>query len=76
MSKQELKDILTQRIISINDEEVLNAIKLITDDAIKTYNLDSEEKSRLNEALEDYKEGRVVSHEQAVHEIDSWLSEK
>jgi len=76
MNTQELKDVLAQRILNIDDDSVLNSIKLLTDKSIKEYELNSLERSMVMEAQADYSSGKVVSHEEVNDELDSWLAEK
>lgn len=84
MSVSELKQLLIHRINSIDDESYLNAIKILTDpghDEDRTacrgtrYELNEFEKQKIANAKQQIKEGKVMSHEKVVGNLQKWLEE-
>jgi len=75
MPAQSLKDILIQRIQSINDETFLNALKVMTDAKIEhdTYQLSQFEQEKITKARQQAANGETSTHDEIKGEIDSWL---
>jgi hypothetical protein len=78
MSTIELRQIISERLLQINDESFLNALKTIVESKISSgiYQLSEYEKERIFLAREDLKNGQTISHENLQIEIDQWFSEK
>ena len=75
MPAQSLKDILIQRIQSINDEAFLNALKVMTDAKMEhdKYELSQFEQEKIKKAQQQYANGETSTHDEVKGEIDSWL---
>ena len=78
MSTIELRQIISERLLQINDESFLNALKTIVESKISSsiYQLSEYEKERIFLAREDIKNGQTISHENLQMEIDQWLNGK
>jgi len=77
MSTAELKRQLIDKIESIEDDNILAEIYRVLEISqadSDVFELTSIMRSALNEGLEDVKNGRVISNDQANKEIDEWLS--
>ncbi len=78
MSTIELRQIISERLLQINDESFLNALKTIVESKISSgiYQLSEYEKERIFLAREDLKNGQTISHENLQMEINQWFSRK
>ena len=78
MSTIELRQIISERLLQINDESFLNALKTIVESKISSgiYQLSEYEKERIFLAREELKNGQTISHENLQIEIDQWFGEK
>lgn len=78
MSTIELRQIISERLLQINDESFLNALKTIVESKISSgiYQLSEYEKERIFLAREDLKNGQTISHENLQMEINQWFSGK
>lgn len=78
MSTVELRHIISEQLMKIEDESFLSAIKTIIESKISsgTYKLSEYEKERIYMAREELKNGQTISHENVQREIEQWLSEK
>jgi hypothetical protein len=78
MSTIELRQIITERLLQINDESFLNALKTIVESKISSgiYQLSEYERERIFLAREELKNGQTISHENLQIEIDQWLNGK
>ncbi|MFC5270989.1 hypothetical protein [Adhaeribacter terreus] len=76
MPAQSLKDILIQRIQSINDEAFLNALKVLTDAKIEhdNYQLSQFEQEKIKKAQQQYAQGETSSHDEVKGEIKEYVS--
>ncbi len=77
MSATGLKERLIDRIKKIDDEDILaEAYRLLgTDpDLEEPYQLNSEQKTAIDEARTQIKNGNYVTDNQANKEIDEWLN--
>ncbi|MET7255931.1 hypothetical protein [Dyadobacter fermentans] len=77
MSATGLKERLIDRIKEIDDEDILaEAYRLLgTDpDLEEPYQLNSEQKTVIDEARTQIKNGNYLTHNQANKEIDEWLN--
>lgn len=72
MVKAELKSLLIDRIMQINDESFLEALKVLTDSKIEKerYQLSDFEREKISQARLD---GNYIDHQTAMKEIDQWL---
>jgi len=72
-----IKEKLIEKIQNIEDESVLQDLLEIIDLELNLNNdiveLTDEQKSAINEGLQDIDEGRTFSHEQARKMIDEWM---
>jgi len=75
MEANKLKNILIQRIQSINDEAFLNALKVLTDAKVDVdqYSLSQFEQEKITKARRQYVNGEIYSQEEVKRDIDSWL---
>jgi hypothetical protein len=78
MSTVELRHIISEQLLQIEDESFLNALKTIVESKISggTYKLNEYEKERIFLAREELKNGQTISHENLQTEIIQWFSEK
>lgn len=77
MSATGLKERLIDRIKEIDDEDILaEAYRLLgTDsDLEEPYHLNSEQKTAIDEARAQIKNGNYLTNNQANKEIDEWLN--
>ena len=79
MTSTQLKKILVKRINKIEDEEFLNAIRIMIEKADREqgiYKLSSLQKKLIKQSDKDFKEGRYFTNEEVFNEIEEWLKEK
>ncbi len=78
MSTVELRHIISEHLMQIEDESFLSAIRTIIESKISSgiYKLSEYEKERIYIAREELKNGQTISHENVQREIEQWLSEK
>ena len=78
MNTVELRHMINQRILLIDDEPFLVAIKTILDTKVTSsiYKLSDFQKERISLGREQLKNGQVISNEDLQSEIDQWLSTK
>lgn len=78
MSTVELRHIISEHLLQIEDESFLNALKTIIESKISggIYKLNEYEKERIFLAREDLKNGQTISHENLQMEINQWFSGK
>ena len=77
MSTQQLRNLLIDKISGIRDEKYLMAIKTILDTNFpeqEPYKFSSEQEKEVRIAMEQAKNGQVISNEQLEKE-DEWLNE-
>jgi len=78
MTTAQLKKILVKKINKIEDDDFLNAVKVILDikeSNIGVYKLNPIQKKLIQQSEKDFKEGRVYTNEEVFKEIDEWLKE-
>jgi hypothetical protein len=70
-----LKDSIIKKVEEISDPSLLAYLDKLIDmeNSTKVYYLSDEEKKLVNEGLEAYKRGDVISGDDADREIDEWL---
>ena len=75
MLVSELREILIHRIQSIEDEEFLNAIKVLTDSKIvdQTYELSDFEQQKIANARTQVENGEIVTQEEVFEKVNTWL---
>jgi len=78
MSTVELRHIILEQLMQIDDESFLSALKTIIDSKISNgiYELSEYEKERIYLGRERMKNGETISNEDVQKEIEQWLSEK
>ena len=78
MRTVELRHIILEQLMQIEDESFLNALKTIIDSKISNsiYELSEYEKERIYLGRERMKNGETISNEEVQKEIEQWLSEK
>ncbi len=79
MTTTKLKNLLTQKISKIDDNDFLNAIRIIIEmkeNAGDIYKLNEIQRKRIRKSKEQIKNGEVIDNEQVFHEIEKWLKEK
>lgn len=78
MSTVELRDIISQKLLAVEDVDLLQQILSVIDShsAEYTYILSDEQKLRIEEARNDYFAGNAISEEIVEMEINSWLNAK
>ena len=78
MSTVELRHIIAEHLLQIEDESFLSALKTIIESKISSgiYKLSEYEKERIYLAREALKNGYTISHENVQKEIEQWLSQK
>lgn len=78
MSAIELRHIINEHLSHIEDSSFLKAVKTIieTKASESVYNLNDNQKSRIELARKQLKNRETISHEDVQKEIDQWLSSK
>ena len=78
MSTVELRHIISEQLLQIEDESFLSALKTIIESKISNgiYKLSEYEKERIYLGRERMKNGETISNEDVQKEIEKWLSEK
>ena len=76
MSTLELQNRLIRKILEISDQEVLEYLfRLIGNEKAPPYQLTSFEQQFINDSLEEYNAGKVMSNEEVFAKTDQWSSE-
>lgn len=77
MPISDLKEILIRRTNAIEDENFLNVIKELTEcpPGDLPYELNDFEKQKIAKARKQVKDGKIVSHEEVVERVQTWLQE-
>lgn len=75
MPISELREILIKRIQTIDDEDFLNAIKILTDSKVenKAYELNEFERQKLADARKQVEKGEYASQEEVFEKVNAWL---
>jgi hypothetical protein len=78
MSTVELRHIITEKLLLIDDASFLKAIKTIVESKAdeKVYQLSDLQKKRIESGREQIKKGQTISHELLNKEITQWLNSK
>lgn len=73
----ELREILIQRIQTIEDESFLNAIKVLTDSKVdQPYELNVFEQEKIAHARKQVEKGETSAQEEVFEKVNAWLKEK
>lgn len=77
MSKSEIKSKLHNLVDKINDEMLLlnfyNAFNSVAEESVTSDQLTQEKKLRLNQSLNQYKNGEIVQDTEVRKQISSWI---
>lgn len=78
MSTIELRQVITEYLLHIDDASFLNAIKTILESKVSedSYKLSDYQKKRIENGREQLKKGQTISNESLKLEINQWLSTK
>jgi predicted transcriptional regulator len=78
MSTVELRHIITEKLLQIDDASFLKAIKTIVESKAdeKVYQLSDGQKKRIEAGREQVRKGQTISHESLNKEISQWLNSK
>ena len=81
MTTTKLKNIITQRILEVEDINILNVINLIleTGDTSKdtgVYKLTDIQKKKIKKSKLQFKEGMTISNEKVFEDMKKWIKEK
>ena len=74
MSTIELKHLLIDRIRGIDDEDFLNALRVLTD--AKVHRVPEGLKASIVQSQQDLAEGKVYDNDTVFDEVDQWLNEQ
>jgi hypothetical protein len=76
MSTLELQNRLIRRILEISDQELLEYLFNITgNEKVAPYQLTPFEKQFIQESIDEYSAGKVMSNEEVTVKTDQWLHE-
>ncbi|MFC0425867.1 hypothetical protein [Chryseobacterium scophthalmum] len=77
-SELQMKLDLINRISILDDARIIKEIKKLLDFELdeKVYELNQPQKSRIEEARNEYKNAQILTEEDANNEIDQWLNKK
>lgn len=70
-----IKEKLLQRISEIEDENLLNEVYDMVREDAEVYKISAPQKEAVERGLNDIKNGRTISHEDAGKDIDEWLKD-
>ena len=78
MSTVELRHIITEKLLLIDDASFLKAIKTIVESKAdeKIYQLSDLQQKRIEAGREQVRKGQTISHESLNKEISQWLNSK
>jgi len=79
MNKKDKKEDILQTLQSTTDEQLIDEVYelLHPDDAVSNItiaDLPEELQHKLNRALDDYKSGRYITHEEMKQKVTQWLT--
>ncbi|HUZ57585.1 MAG TPA: hypothetical protein VMU83_02275 [Hanamia sp.] len=79
MNINDKKESVLQKLQSTTDEQLIEEVyKVLYPDedfkSISVDNLPEELQNKISRALEDYKSGRYITHEQMKQKVDQWLT--
>ena len=73
MSTIELKDKIQKRLAEIEDESFLKEIYGLISDDETTYEFSAEQEIRIEQALEEIRQGKVISNDDVKRDAEEWL---
>jgi hypothetical protein len=73
MSTIELKDKIQKRLAEIEDESFLKEIYSLISDDETTYEFSAEQEIRIEQALEEIRQGKVISNDDVKRDAEEWL---
>ncbi|MEO7121035.1 MAG: hypothetical protein ABIY62_08060 [Ginsengibacter sp.] len=78
MSIKDKKEIILQKLHSTNDEQLIEEVyELLNSDIlaedIQINKLPEELQEKINRAIDDYKNGRYITHDQIQKKVKEWL---
>jgi hypothetical protein len=75
MQISELREILIKRIQTIEDEDFLNAMRILTDSKVENpiYNLNEFERQKIAIARKQVENGEYTTQEEVFEKVNSWL---
>ena len=78
MTTFELKSILYQKIAEIDDKSFLSAINTMIETKSQStiFKTSPEQKKKIEQGINDIKEGKFFSDEEVQKEVNKWLKEK
>lgn len=78
MTIREVKNSLIHKIVAIHDASFLNAIKTIVDTKSETmyYRTSEEQKTQIQEGIDQIEKGMHFTNTQVDSEIQQWLKER
>ncbi len=79
MNTKDKKDDILQKLQSTNDEQLIEEVYelLNPNEAIKNIpisDLPDDLQVKINRALDDYRNGRYITHEQMKQKVEKWLT--
>ena len=76
MGTVELRNIISQKLLGIEDVNILQKIITVIDSQYQeqTYILSDEQKFRIKEARKEYSKGNSISEKDVEMEINQWLN--
>ena len=76
MSTLELQNQLIRKILEITDQDILEYLfRIAGNEKSPAYNLTSFEKQFIQDSIEEYTVGKVLSNEEVFTKTDQWLKE-
>jgi hypothetical protein len=73
MSTIELKDKIQKRLAEIEDESFLKEIYGLISDDETPYEFYAEQEIRIEQALEEIRQGKVISNDDVKRDAEEWL---
>jgi hypothetical protein len=75
MPISELIEILIKRIQTIDDEDFLNAMKILTDSKVENqaYELNEFERRKIADARKQVENGEFTTQEEVFEKVNAWL---
>jgi len=79
MNTEDKKEDILQKIKSTTDEKLIEEVyNLLHEsnllDEVQINELPKELRQKINRALDDYKNGRYITHDQMKQKVDQWLT--
>lgn len=79
MSIKDKKEVILQKLQSTTDEELIEQVYELLNpneaiEGIQINKLPEELQNKINRALDDFKNGRYITHEQMKQKVEQWLT--